>query len=84
MRVSFWQRAQFVSPHCWAWFRGDRLSSSLPCSFGGLIAGRVGSLAINRGFAGYTSTILALYVIDASGLVLALAAIAFDKTPATG
>jgi hypothetical protein len=52
--------------------------------FGGLIGGRVGSLAINRGFAGYTSTILALYVIDAGGLVLALAAIAFDKTPATG
>ena len=51
--------------------------------FGGLIAGRVGSLAVNRGFAGYTSTILALYVIDASGFILALAAIAFDKTAAT-
>ena len=46
--------------------------------FGGLIAGRIGSLAINRGFAGYTSTILVLYLIDASGFILALAAIAFD------
>jgi hypothetical protein len=50
--------------------------------FGGLIAGRVASLAINRGFAGYTSTIVALYAIDATGLFLSLAAIALDRNAA--
>jgi hypothetical protein len=47
--------------------------------FGGLIAGRVVSLFLNRGFGGYGSTILALYGIDATGLILALTAMAADK-----
>jgi hypothetical protein len=47
--------------------------------FGGLITGRLASLAANRGFGGYTSTILALYAIDATGLILALTAMAIDK-----
>ena len=46
--------------------------------FGGLIMGRVVSLVVNRGFEGYTSTILALYAVDATGLLLALVAIAVD------
>jgi hypothetical protein len=52
--------------------------------FGGLIMGRVASLAINRGFEGYTSTILALYAIDATGLLLALVAIAVDRDDGHG
>jgi hypothetical protein len=47
--------------------------------FGGLIAGRVVSLFLNRGFGGYGLTILALYGIDATGLILALTAIAVDR-----
>jgi len=47
--------------------------------FGGLIAGRAISLVANRGFAGYNSTILALYAIDSTGLILALTALAVDK-----
>ena len=50
--------------------------------FGGLIAGRVGSLAINRGFEGYTSTIRVLFAIDATGLLLSLAAIALNRDTA--
>ena len=50
--------------------------------FGGLFAGRAASLAINRGFGGYSSTILALYVIDATGLLLALTALVLDKAGA--
>jgi hypothetical protein len=51
----------------------------LAALFGGLILDRIASLAINRGFEGYTSTILAVYPIDATGLLLALAAIAADR-----
>lgn len=50
--------------------------------FGGLFAGRAVSLAIHRGFAGYSPTILALYVIDATALLLALTALVLDKTVA--
>jgi hypothetical protein len=44
--------------------------------FGGLISGRLVSLAIDRGVAGYGATIRALLVIDAVGFLLALAALA--------
>jgi hypothetical protein len=47
--------------------------------FGGLIAGRLVSLAINGGVAGYGPTILALYVIDSVGFVSAAAAFALDS-----
>lgn len=50
--------------------------------FGGLFAGRAVSLGINRGFGGYSTTILALYVIDATALILALTALLLDKTVA--
>jgi hypothetical protein len=42
--------------------------------FGGLTAGRIASLALNRGMEGYSRTICALYVIDATGFGLATAA----------
>jgi hypothetical protein len=47
--------------------------------FGGLIVGRLASLAIDGGVAGYGSTIKALYAIDAVGLGLAVAALALDR-----
>ena len=46
--------------------------------YGGLLAGRLAALALNAGLAGFGPTILALYVIDASGLALAVAALALD------
>jgi hypothetical protein len=46
--------------------------------YGGLLAGRLVSLALNAGVAGYGPTILALYVIDAIGLALAVASLIFD------
>jgi hypothetical protein len=39
--------------------------------FGGLIAGRLASLGLNRGFEGFGATILALYVIDGFGFIAA-------------
>jgi hypothetical protein len=47
--------------------------------FGGLIGGRLVSLALDGGIAGYGLTIRALYVIDALGFGLALAA--FVRSP---
>lgn len=47
--------------------------------FGGLIAGRLVSLALNGGVAGYGATIRALYAIDAVGFALALAALIIEK-----
>jgi uncharacterized protein DUF4345 len=47
--------------------------------FGGLIAGRAVSFVLDGGTTGYTPTILALYLIDSIGCVLALAGFAFDK-----
>ena len=47
--------------------------------FGGLIAGRLVSLALDGGIAGYGPTILALHAIDAIGLALAVAALAFSR-----
>jgi hypothetical protein len=47
--------------------------------FGGLLAGRLVSLALNGGAAGYGPTILALYAIDAIGLALAVASFVLDN-----
>src|SRR5215831_8239659 len=46
--------------------------------YGGLLAGRLTSLVLNAGVGGYSSTILALYAIDAIGLALAVALLALD------
>jgi hypothetical protein len=46
--------------------------------FGGLIGGRLASLAIDRSVAGYGATIRALLVTDAVGFALAVAALAFE------
>ena len=48
--------------------------------FGGLIAGRLVSLGINGGFAGYGPTIVALYAIDALGFVLSVTAFALNAS----
>ena len=48
--------------------------------FGGLIAGRAFSLVANGGLAGFTPMIIALYAIDAIGLVVSATALAFDRT----
>jgi carbon starvation protein CstA len=47
--------------------------------FGGLLAGRVFSLAANGGIAGFTPMIVWLYAIDALGLVVAATAYIFDR-----
>ena len=47
--------------------------------FGGLLGGRLVSLALNGGVAGYGPAILALYVIDAIGLALAVASFILDN-----
>jgi hypothetical protein len=47
--------------------------------FGGLLAGRLVSLALHRGVAGYGPTILALYAIDAIGLALAVAGFVLEN-----
>jgi hypothetical protein len=49
--------------------------------FGGLLAGRLVSLALNGGIAGYGHTIVALYAIDASGLALAVTALVLQQRP---
>jgi hypothetical protein len=52
----------------------------LAAVFGGLFTGRLFSLGLNGGFAGYTPTIIALYAIDGVGLALALTALGVDRT----
>jgi hypothetical protein len=47
--------------------------------FGGLIGGRLVSLGLNRGIAGYGPTILLLYAIDATGFALAITAMVLEK-----
>ena len=47
--------------------------------FGGLIAGRLASFALDGGAAGYGPTIRSLYLIDAIGFALAIAALVVDK-----
>jgi len=51
----------------------------LAAIFGGLIGGRLISLALNGGVAGYSPTILSLYLIDSVGFALALLALAVDR-----
>jgi len=50
----------------------------LTITFGGLIAGRLASLAINRGVEGFGPTILALYAIDLAGFALAMVSLLVD------
>jgi hypothetical protein len=47
--------------------------------FGGLLAGRLVSLALNGGVFGYGPTIIALYAIDFVGLALAIASFILDN-----
>jgi hypothetical protein len=47
-------------------------------TFGGVIAGRLLGLAIDRGVSGYGNTIRTLIVIDAVGCALAVAALRLD------
>jgi hypothetical protein len=47
--------------------------------FGGLFAGRAFSLLANQGFAGFTSTIITLYAIDAIGLLVSAVAYPLDR-----
>ena len=47
--------------------------------YGGLLAGRLVSLALNVGVVGYGPTILALYAIDALGLLLAVTSLVPDR-----
>jgi hypothetical protein len=57
-----------------------QISFVMMCAvYGGLLAGRLVSLALNAGAAGYGPTILALYAIDAVGLVLAVASLVLDQ-----
>ena len=51
----------------------------LTVAFGGLILGRLASLALDGSVAGYGPTIRALYVIDGIGFSLAIAALAVDR-----
>jgi len=48
--------------------------------FGGLLAGRLLSLVINRGFRGFGSAIVCLYVIDALGFAGAIRLIAAGRS----
>jgi len=53
--------------------------SVLAVIFGGLIAGRLVSLGLNKGVEGYGPTILALYAIDAIGFAVSITAIVLNK-----
>jgi hypothetical protein len=48
-------------------------------TFGGLLAGRLASLVLNRGLTGYGPTIRVLYLIDAIGFALSITAISVDR-----
>ncbi len=50
--------------------------------FGGLIAGRLASVAIDGDRAAYGKTIRALHAIDMAGFLLAVAAMLVDRGPA--
>ena len=71
----------FFAGRSFAW---HRLAGTVPrqaayidlaVAFGGLLAGRLVSLALDGGIAGYGRTIVALYAIDATGLALAVVAL---------
>jgi hypothetical protein len=51
--------------------------------FGGLIAGRIVSLAFDGGMDGYGAVIRALFWIDATGFILSIAALFLTRSPAT-
>jgi hypothetical protein len=65
------------------WLPRSAAFVTLAVVFGGLIAGRLVSLVLNGGLSGYGPTILALYVIDAIGLALAIAAASLDWASAS-
>lgn len=47
--------------------------------FGGLIFGRLTSLAVDRGFQNYNGSISVLFFIDAFGLLLSVASLLLDR-----
>jgi hypothetical protein len=47
--------------------------------FGGLITGRVVSLAVDSGMSGYSPFIRLLFVIDATGFILSMTSLYLDK-----
>jgi len=47
-------------------------------TFGGVIAGRLSGLIVDRSFAGYGAGIRALFLVDAAGCALALAGLVLD------
>ncbi len=65
------------------WLPRSTAFVTLAAIFGGLIAGRLVSLVLNGGLSGYGPTIQALYVIDAIGFVLALAAASLESAGAS-
>jgi hypothetical protein len=52
----------------------------LAAVFGGLIAGRLVSLALNGGLTGYGPMIRALYAIDAIGFALSITALILARS----
>ena len=60
------------------WLPRSTAFVTLAAVFGGLIAGRLVSLALNGGLSGYGPAIRALYVIDAIGFALAIASASLD------
>ena len=50
----------------------------LVATFGGLFAGRLVSLGLNRGISGFGPTIISLYFIDFAGLLLTTTALALS------
>ena len=47
--------------------------------FGGLITGRIVSLAVDSGMSGYGPTIRLLFLIDATGFILSMASFYLDR-----
>jgi hypothetical protein len=60
------------------WLPRSTAFVTLAAVFGGLIVGRLVSLVLNAGLSGYGPTIQALYIIDAIGFALAIAAASFE------
>jgi hypothetical protein len=60
------------------WLPRSTAFVTLAAVFGGLIVGRLVSLVLNGGLSGYGPTIQALYVIDAIGFALAIAAASLE------
>jgi hypothetical protein len=50
--------------------------------FGGLIGGRLVSLAVDSGIHGYSPFVRSLFVIDATGFILSMASLYLDKLAA--